>query len=150
MFRTILFTPEGNYNGWKERSKKPTVLDAGEHHVTDSQFAQKESLQFVKGKIVYSNSVFEKTIIADANEKVTLIIDAKAKELGYASHLDILSYADDKTSAVFQNEAISFRTWRTNVWTKYIEIENTTLLLKKRKWTQEELLEVLPVFVLAT
>ena len=148
MFKTILFTAEGKYNGWKERSQKPAVLDAGEQHCTEEQFAQKECLQLVKGRVVYSKSVFEQTIIEDAKKKVTLIIDSQAKSMGYDSHLDILSYADDKTSHVFQGEAISFRTWRTNVWTKYIEVENTTLLLKKRKWTKEEIFEVLPVFIL--
>ena len=138
MFKTILFTTSGKYNGWKERSQKPTELESGEHHCTESEFAQKECLQFSKGKIVYSKSALEQTIIDDAKKLVTLIIDGQAKSMGYDSHLDILSYADDKTSPTFQSEAISFRTWRTNVWTKYIEIENTTLLLKKRKWTKEE------------
>lgn len=147
MFKTLLFTSDGHYSGWKERSEEVAVLSTGEHRCTEEQFFQKEYLTFTKGKIKYSKDLFDQTIVIDAKKKVSLMIDAQAKKMGYDSHLDILSYADDKTSPVFQAEAIAFRVWRTNVWTKYIELENTELLLKKAIWTEQELATALPAFV---
>lgn len=123
MIKTILFTPEGNYLGFKTRAIKDPERYVNERDVTPEQFATKEGLRLVDGKVTFSLALSNQFLGAVLSEYVTKLLDETAVQMGYTNALTLLSFAEDDTYVLFQNEARHFRRWRTLVTLKLRELK---------------------------
>lgn len=81
--------------------------------------------------------------ISEFESMVQTYMDTVARSYGYDSLISAISYASDTTSPKWQQEGISFRSWRSSVWLKCIEILDSVKAGAKSP-TEKELILMLP------
>lgn len=113
----------------------------------------------LKGKLTYSEYTeivgedidVSALTAADTQKFYTTIIqnhlDEKASLLGYDSCLSVCSYGDTGVQK-FDDEAASFKKWRSAVWAKGYEILGECLAGTRPIPTVEELIALLPELVI--
>jgi len=124
MFRTVVFSPDGKYSGWKEYSNLPEKLDTNEVRISDRQWEDKESLILIDGRTYVSKQQTNKIANIHFSKLVNDLLDAQAIELGYDSTLTIVSFSDDDANPVWQAEAKAFKVWRSQVYNALHSIQN--------------------------
>lgn len=113
----------------------------------------------LKGKLTYSEYTeivgedidVSALTAAETQKMYTTIIqnhlDEKAALLGYDSCLSVCSYGDTGVQK-FDDEAVSFKKWRSAVWAKGYEILGECLAGTRPVPTVEELIALLPELVI--
>lgn len=79
---------------------------------------------------------------------VQFYMDSAARELGYDSISNAITYAEEPAVPKFQEEGKAFRAWRSLVWEKCYQILDEVQEGKRDIPTDEELISELPVLVI--
>lgn len=94
-------------------------------------------LPYVKLQVTLSQKQYE------LKSTITSLLETKAKELGFDSVAEAMTYCDEPSVPLYQKQALSLRAWRSGCWAKYDEIVESN-----SDFFVQEILKRLPTFIL--